>query len=369
MLILSFLNYIFFIFLIILGTFREITIKKSIKIALILIVSLSIGYVAYRYQPMVEMDLTRYFDVMAQIKTNGFFWAIHESPYKDELLFNFIFYAFAQFPNFHYLPGVITFLVYFLILAGTMKYALTNHIKNQVWFCNLCIFFSFIILRFTISGIRNQFAISVFAFFILTQKKRNPPLMTIIVCLASMFLHKSMIVFVCLYFLAYLNNYHNISWIKLLLPFWGLAIDLAVFILQKVPVHFLQLVGKTLSNYICFSDYDMRLYYTKIALIIIMLIIDIGIHRDLNKVDIKDKKLIDYFEWVLMFAIGAMPIIILFERVTHFLICICLPILSVYFFSKKIDRVQKFIIVYSLFVLICGTGAYQVWDAINHLRF
>lgn len=368
MVILSIGGFCGFISFIMLGVLKNIKLRKEWKYIFSLAAVFGAAGIAYYYRPLVEIDLTRYFAVMDTIRENGVEWALTKSSYSMEFTSNFLFILVANSGNYQLLPLCVTALFYFLILKSSINYASQNQVESRLWCLYLILVFSFFILRFVISGLRNQLAIALFACLFIKEKNNRFHILPWLGYLVCIGLHKSMIIFVIFRLILLLDKKNVFCFFKYALPFWSVGVEWISSVLKRGASSYIRILGERLESYLGFSDFDVRVYLVHIGLTLTLLYIVLLLKKELYNKKNQNYDYFRYFEWVTLFAVGCIAVPILLERVVLLLICISFPGIAALKYVSR-PRCLKFSAFFILITLSAGMGAYQLVDAVHHFRF
>lgn len=195
--IVSILTILFPIFtfpIVLLGFFMD----QKYKLVYLILFALILSIIAYTLEATIGLDLAVYFAKMqdiSQLTINEF--AIYLQG-RTEPIFEVLLYLVSLTGNYHILPIITTFTIYFIYLYIVYDYSKKNNISKKYF--TLSIIMILILLRFiyTISGIRNPLAIAIFAaiFYNDVYIYKSKKIKYIFLYIIPFFIHNSIIILV-----------------------------------------------------------------------------------------------------------------------------------------------------------------------------
>lgn len=320
--------------------------KQSINYAVMLAVLFA--SFAYWFIPSHEMDLTRYFDQLRVY--NGLDWNVfYTQILKNEILFlqEVLFYVIAQTNNYHLLPAIVVFIVYFIIFYMVTDYGKRNNIKSKEIIKTLLFIICVLPFPSIVSNVRNILAFSIFTLGVYReyeQKKCN--VITWLLYICPIFIHISSM---ALLLIRLAISFWG--WKKKLRLFIGLLITTSPFIINKFAP-FLMSRGEITSafftkanNYINATDTGYALYLQSnlfmkiqkiyfICIVIFLMVAFTFSYIDKNKkklenTHIKDEsKIMTFFIFICCVVIGTIPIVLtVYMRFTFIVIMLSFLVL------------------------------------------
>ncbi|MDB2106218.1 EpsG family protein [Clostridium paraputrificum] len=341
-----------------------------------MMMALLLASFAFWFIPNHEMDLTRYFDQLynySNLPWNIFLKEVLSKQilFIQELLFYFI----AKTGNFHLLPAIVIFCVYFILF-----YMITDYCKRRDIGCYksfACIFTTIMILPYPsiVSNVRNVLAFSIFIYGIYReyiQNKKN--IITVLLYVIPIFIHISSVALVAIRLLVPL--YKRARKFKLILSGGILTVP---FIINKV-VPLLNLgngitsaflikannyVNKTENDYAIYIKNSLfmkmeKFYFIALVVFLLGILFLMKYYKREKEITCLDNNIYLFFELLSLTVIGTVPIIItVYLRFT-------IPVIMMLFilileYKKYINKkIYKRLISISLFLFVLFGFLHQI---------
>lgn len=335
---------------------REISVSRKQKQMAILLILVAVGIIGYYTVPHGPDDLSRHIELINEMGKNGYKWCINKSKYRYEIIINHLFFWAAKYGNYHILVSFVTVMTCAFLLISACLFQRKQKAGSGRLLFYLYLVFGIVFFRWIVTGIRNYFSLSVFALgFAIEYGREKIPLPTWLCYIASILIHRSMIIFFSLrFFLSLMNRFRLI---KVYFAIWGIGSLFVGRLIMMLPGRFFLSLGKILLDYRTYTNYDLRLYIVKLLLVIVMGMI-LFRYRKRNVTD----KWTDFILFVYLFTLGSFPVMVLFERSVTCMIVLSCPVLL------RENRFEKcsFILHGSLAFLMAGLYAYQLVDAVHN---
>ena len=315
--------------------------NRYIRILFIFIFAFVLGYCAYYFNPTSSFDLYRIYEKAEWLKLSTFSTFIKVYSGSTEFIFNLLFYIIIKNLDMHFVPAIFTFFGYFII-----AYVITDYcsIKNTSKFLTLFVLVLFLFSFnhvLLISGIRNYFAFVIFTLLIyieMIKKKENR--LTNLLYIPLIFFHKSMIVYVFIRYLLFLNKKVSKTIV--------IIISLLMFV---SPTVFLKIFENFTSNNIINSLYTGIVGYTGnnfhfysfliILPMYLFYVLCVNSTRYIIKFDLINEKFYRLFILLLIFGLGVIRYNVIFDRVLFLINCLS-PIVFCDYFKQLSNNGKKY---------------------------
>ena len=357
-----------FVLIFIIAAFKNVHLKVTQLYALTCGFILSLSIIAFFTKPYVEDDLVFYFQLLRDMRQNGLRWTLTESIYASDIVINLYFYLIAQTGVYQLLPALSVAIIYSLLFASL--YQVQSRYKTSLYplLFFLAVHFSFLFFRWTLSGIRNYIAFSLFAYAVIREfvlKKQGP--LNWVLYLTATFTHFSLAFFLLIRVLCSRFLYGYVRRWKYVLVGWGLVCGLAARVLTLVPIGFIQKIASKIQVYFLYMDFDMRKVVLRFLLFVMLLFMYSMVHK-YNRQAIDDKKrYYAFLEITMLLILGAVFIPLLFDRSVSFLLFASFPLFADFFAcSEKRSRYLSLSLLAAPSAVMAGI---QLVDAYNYWSF
>ncbi len=211
---------------------------KKHKFKYLLLLALILSMYAYTLDAKEGLDLSVYFGQMKSIShlsVSKFFISLKEI---SEPLFRILLYYIARIGDYHILPMITTFIIYSIYFFIIYDYYKENKFKDK--YLTISVISILILFRYlyTISGIRNPLAISLFAIIFYYDVYKNRGTKVILLYIIPFLIHNSIILLVLIRIILLLifnrktkfKYIINITIVVLFLIFLNLLLNTDIFI-------------------------------------------------------------------------------------------------------------------------------------------
>ena len=273
-------------------------INSDKKRAATFFILVAVFFLSFAYQPLDTDDLTREYACLDKIRQYGwdFFWmgeskyysgtmgVISSSKFEGLYITQILYYVFAKFPVYNFLPAcVVTFqflLEFKLLDKVAKKFDCTQ--KERVFL--FAMFFLTRELRWMMTGIRNQLAFTIAVYIIYNEivEHKNRVLSIIGLLLCGM-IHQSAYIFLLVRLILFIPNKKIKSIIAVLCLFWSNLLEVLIGLVSKyagIPIINALLWKITIytqndsgeNNNIILRPYYAKMVGSNVALIIFALL-------------------------------------------------------------------------------------------------
>lgn len=301
-----------------------------------------LAIIAYGIIPPEEWDLSRHYELLAEMEQGGMKYVFEKSKYAHLPIINIFYALIAITGKYHLLPAITVvisyiFLIYIIndtvVLYGVDSFFVASAVLFNVAFCPYL---------HIVSGIRNAlaFAFCAWIFYIDLMEKTNRML---VVCLyvCSIFIHPASIIIVGIRFV--LPILRKRKWLNIILVIWSVLADAVVRVLKIVPISFLNDIGYKLYDYIhnqVFSGYKILFVKLFFAVSVLGLI-------EFYKKELNEKKMIRYIEGIesiILVIIGSFNVVFIADRLFFFWAFAAIPVLALIYKTCK-GRIRGFFMI------------------------
>ena len=344
--------------------------NKLMRILFSIMFSMSMAFIAFSFEPSSSFDLYRLFEKASWLKDTSLANVLTIYSGNIEILFNLILYFLVINFNIHFIPAFFTFIGYFLLVWMICDYCNKKNAKSYVCFFSIVFFFLSFNHILLISGIRNFIAIIIFVFLLYLEKINNKEsLVTHLLYIPLIFLHKSMILFAIIRLALLLNSKKNIK----------IAVIFSV-IICILPNVLLAIFSNLLPNsifssfFLSLNSYINSTRMTSTLIIISMILLYLLTIR-MVYYNIKHNQLNKFYEFIIIILIliaGVFRYYVLFDRLMF--VCICLfPIIVVDYLTnlsviRSIKIQNKFICIGLIFIITSFMFRNQIHDYWNYIN-
>lgn len=176
---------------------------KKYRMIYLLFLSFVLAIIAYNWLPSKEYDLYRYHLILDKMRNIDFKNFLDIYITQKEIISNFLFYLISKLSeNNSMLEFIITFMTYGIIFYIVQDYAKIQKYNNLIFIISLLYIISSIRYLSLISGIRNMFAVVIFALGIyLEYVKKDKKWKCNILYISTIFIHISSLLVVAIKFI------------------------------------------------------------------------------------------------------------------------------------------------------------------------
>lgn len=331
-----------------------VLIKKERKIYAFLL-ALSLGLIAYIWEPTITSDLYRHQLEMKSFYYSGFSAVIARINTELEPLNYIIKYIIAKTNNYNLLQAFISFVGYFEILWIISDYSKKKETKlSAVAIITIFIILSLKYISF-ISGLWFNISIINFALGVYLEYTKKAKQIHWIFYIIAISLHISTVYLLILLLAVKLSKSINLKKITITAFIVSLLLGPMITLLNKhIDLYFIHYIYKLYNSYFIMGDrFDYLHSGTNLIFSILRLIITlIIIYKEKENLKKYNKK---YVMLILITSASISAILFsakIYIRFIYFVQLISIPILLDYF-SKKLDKQQLAISI--TVILFCGT--------------
>lgn len=289
---------------------------------------------AYWFIPNGEMDLTRYFLQLSNYSNLSWNTFLDLVLGKSTLVIqDLLFYGIAKTNNFHLLPAIVIFIVYFIVFYMITDFSNRNEISSR----NMMrvIVFTLCVLPFSslVSNIRNVLAFSIFILAGYREfEQKDKGLLTYLLYILPLFIHTSTLALLIIRFLV--NTYdlskrrrHVISIGFIISTFFIGNISNLIGILpfsNKIVYSFIRkadyYVNETGTDYAIYLQTNLfarlqKTYFISVVIFLFLIILLISKYmkkdeREINKLETNNKRMLSFYSLICLTVIGTAPIVL-----------------------------------------------------------
>ncbi|NCC54992.1 MAG: hypothetical protein EOM11_05845 [Erysipelotrichia bacterium] len=318
--------------------------------ALVMIFGLAI--LAFWITPPEAWDLSRHYDLLAEMEHKGWAFVFNESPYAYLPVINLLYALIAMSGVYHILPSTVVVICYLILLFFFVEVGRKQQIDSRFIAAAIVINLALCPYFHMVSGIRNVLAFTLCAaVFYMDIYLRKNKILIILLYGTAVLVHPSSLLIVGIRVIMPILLHWK--WLNVFLVFWSMMVEIIVKVLVLLPIPFFESVGWKLNDYITGQTFSGH----KILCVkYIFLIFTLGAIEYIKKC-VKDKvdydlmRYINSFEIVILTIIGAFRVEFIADRLCFFIAFACIPVMAfIYFYSIKKVKWSYF-----LMVTVCCT--------------
>lgn len=226
--------------------------NRILRILFTFYFAFSMAFFAYSFNPPQSFDLYRIFEKATWLKESSLSTIFSIYSGNPEILFNIILYFLATHFSIHFIPAFFSFIGYYLLIYMIVDFCDRKKTKTIIYVMSILIFVLIFNHMLLISGIRNFIAIIFFSFLLYIEKvAKKESIISNLLYIPLLFLHKSMIFFVLLRLLLFFDLKKSIKVVIIISLFLMLVPNILFGFLSKILSNTSLLSSlSTLSNYI-----------------------------------------------------------------------------------------------------------------------
>ena len=343
--------------------------KKNQYKFIIPLLCINMSIIAFNTKPLVTDDLTSYFSLLRNMKNFGLYFVNNISEFRQFPTINYFFYMISLTNNFHLLPAITIFFVYFVYLYIIFNYSNKEYMNKFSIFIGVLFLLSIVPIYEIISGIRSQFGCAILIIAIyrdIIKKKRN--FITIFLYVLAFFTHSSITILIFLRLIIVVYKKFSKVVLGLIIIFWPLYINLINSMLNLfsgIPIF--NIVNKKLFEYTGTGkgelNWSIDILIFRLSICILIMLCTIILQKYKKK---SINMFIDFIQIVICFTIGA----ILFSyvhiaiRFTSFIFTIA-PIIIINTINVLNNKYKLFLA--SIFIILSLAGIYYQFLTLSHV--
>ena len=343
----------------------KVKLPKSIKIITIIVLGLSLCYIAYSTLPGIGDDLYRYNIILDEMNSFGKSFFEYRSYFGEISIVEYYFYLFSNPILKKFLP-VVTVLIFYSTLLyiyykENKRYEKGKNLFNRYnKLMYLILIVSCIFFRKVVSSIRYflAFAILALAFYRdYTESKKN--ILTIVLYIISTLLHYCVIPFIAIRIL--FNKKIKLlkyKWLVVVMPVIVMFI-LKINIFNDIPL--LSTVINKFKYYLSNQTVDIRLLFLQIVLWFVLFIWTKKALKE--NMENKEKEYIQFYQIMLIMMITFLFVPEFFTRYFELMCILTFPLLT----KIKLNKGDCTIPIFYISTILIFS--YQIVDILNNWNF